>query len=121
MNTHIDEGTTRTRKRRRSSGEIDAILRDMERSGQSQAEFAALQGVSLATLRQWIYRRRAKAGSVDQDPSSFGGFVPVRLKSVADDSASVTVRFPSGHEVVLPGSFGLSALQGLVSTLIKSC
>lgn len=123
MNTEIDRFPQNIMKRpRRSSSEIDAILRDLERSGQSNAEFAACHGISHATLRKWIYRRRAKVGAVNQGDSSLGGFVPVRMKTPADDCApSVLVRCPSGHEVVLPGSLGMSTLQTLMTTLLKSC
>jgi hypothetical protein len=87
----------------------------------SQAEFAKRYGIRLATLRQWIYRRRAKANAGKEGALSYGGFVPVRIKPGADTSGSVVIRFPSGHEVVLPGSFGMNALQDLVSALVKSC
>lgn len=123
MNTEINGAPQSIRKRpRRSSGEIDAILRDYEQSGQSKAEFAACHGISLATLRQWIYRRRAKVGMVNQGDLPLSGFVPVRMKTPADDGASsVLIRCPSGHEVVLPGSLGISSLQTLMTTLLKSC
>ncbi len=120
MNKQIDESPVNKGQRRRSS-EIDAILRDFEFSGMSPADFAMQHGIRLATLRQWIYRRRAKACVAKEGASSSSGFVPVRIKPQADTSGSVIVRFSSGHEVTLPASLGMASLQSLTIALLKSC
>mgnify|MGYP002621743493 CR=1 FL=1 len=109
------EHSQRTKRPRRSKAQIDAILQDFQSSGLSQVEFARRNSIAVESLRQWIYRRRAKAGDASE-----GGFVPVSLKSGMDPDC-VVVRYAAGHEVSLPLSMGAGNLAQLLAILLKSC
>ena len=69
--------------RRKSEQEWDRIVAELGRSGLSQVGFAERHGLSVATLRYQLAKRR------DVAPSSPPGFVEVRT-SVASPSALST-------------------------------
>lgn len=89
-------------------------IREFERSEVSQEAFATRRGVSVGTLRGWIYRlRRERKASVS--------LVPVRV--VASTAPSARQPSEQGIEVEVPGAvrmrFAIGADVEYIAQLIK--
>ena len=92
------------------------MLQDFRRSGLTQARFAATHGVSIGTLRNWIYKP-AEAG--DQA----GGFAPVQIvgRRPPESRSAITMRWPQGVEVEVAVDLDGSGLVRLVRELLAPC
>jgi hypothetical protein len=109
------------------------MLAEYRRSGQTQESFARSQGVSVAAMRNWLYRRtgstaapaRAKARGVGN------GFVPVRLIGEpnppnaggvpAAAMPQLVVRWPQGASVELHVAPSTPGVAELIGSLLGLC
>ena len=107
---------TKERRRRWSRAEREQMLQDFRASGLTQVRFAAEHGVSIGTLRNWIYKP-AMAGEQS------GGFAPVHLVGAGSigSRGAVTVRWPHGVEVELAVDLDGSGVVRLVRELLAPC
>ncbi len=106
------KGDQRARPRR-SRAEVDEILSDYRASGQSQVQFCRERVLSVATLGYWLRRSREAVESVEGSC-----LLPVRVRAAATElSRSVTLRLPSGLEVLLPAGYGVAEMAALVRHL----
>lgn len=89
------------------------ILADYRASGLSQVRFCRERGLSVSTLGYWLRRSRADAGPADE-----ARLLPVRVRDAADEQPSVvTIRLPSGLEVVLSAGSAVAEVAALVRQL----
>lgn len=75
------------------------LIRDLERSGLSQREFAERRGVSVHTLRYWLYRTRSEKPAPD--------LLPVRVVA-----SPAPVARGGEIELVLAGGMALRVAVG---------
>ncbi len=112
-----------TRRRRRSDGEIAALLREYRSRGITQAAFARSKGVSLSTVSRWLQRSATEGG----DGEEIGHrLVPVR---VADDvrarwgkgRPAFELMLPGGPRLSIPSDFEAADLRRLIEVLQETC
>jgi transposase-like protein len=92
------------------------LVRQLERSGQSQEEFARERGIPVGTLRGWIYRLRRERA--EQAP-----LLPVRVVA----STAPTARRPDDEGAVIEAAlsdglllrFGRGATAELVAEVLS--
>jgi transposase-like protein len=103
-------------RRRWPRTEREQLLRDFRASGLTQVRFAAEHGVSIGTLRNWIYK---PASADDQS----GGFAPVQIVGARPIGSrnAITVRWPQGVEVELAVDLDGSGVVRLVRELLAPC
>lgn len=119
--------TARARQMRR-------VLARWERSGLTQREFAARNGLTPTTISWWrhVFRRAAEGeqpsrsnGSARRAPGTGGrdaSFVEVTLPAPADSgSAGFEVVLRTGHVVRVPARFDAAALRAVVAALESRC
>ena len=91
------------------------LLRELERSGLSQREFAERRGVSVHTLRYWIYRSRAEQQPERRPPP----LLPVRVVP-----SPAPVARGGEVELILPGGcllrFATGTDPAYVAALIRA-
>ena len=112
------EGTKkRSRSRRHTRVEIEAILARYRASGLAQAEFAAQAGLAPWTLRNWQSQLRHKrsAGPGTGEPS----FASVQLRPVL--AGTITVRWPQGVVVEIAVPLDETSVVRLVQDLVAPC
>ena len=97
---------SRTEKREHWSAEIVR----WQASGLSQAEFCRTNGVALWQFRYWLGRERRRS-TTEQG----GGFVQVQAAS--DRGSGLSLRFPSGMELVIGSGFDAVTLRQVLSGL----
>jgi len=102
--------------RRRTSKEIDAILREHRQSGLSLLAFAHEHQLCYATLLRWRRRQpklsRPGASTCESGPA----FVPIQIESGAWSSDYV-VSWPAGRSLRIPPGFDPQALRRLLDVL----
>jgi len=118
MDESKKQGTREDRggRRRWLRTEREQLLRDFRASGLTQVRFAAEHGVSIGTLRNWIYK---PASADDQS----GGFAPVQIVGARPIGSrnAITVRWPQGVEVELAVDLDGSGVVRLVRELLAPC
>lgn len=105
---------------RRSRAERGQLLRKYRASGQTQESFAARMGISVGTLRGWIYKQRPPVGA------KHGPMAPVRIVDDARPTkltrrGTVTVRWPQGIEVEIAVELDDIGTLRLVRELLGPC
>ena len=80
-----------------------ATVAELERSGERDREFAAKRGLTLVTLRYWIYRlRRERRKTVPIVPVRVVASTAPSARQPSDSSSTVEVELPSGLRVRFP-------------------
>lgn len=106
------------RRRRRTSAEIDVLVREFRGSGLSQAAFARQVGVHPLSVHRWIR-------SVSEGPSPISPrFVPVRIRSASSLSTPHASEWPeivalSGWRLRVPPAVDSARLTELLSLLSR--
>ena len=96
----------------RSREEIAAILDQYERNGLTQAAFAKQNGLSISTLRSWLYRRRQERSS----------FVAVDLEQAPDTgSPCIEIDLGDKRRVFVPADFDAESLAALLPIVVATC
>ena len=118
--------TTRHGKERRTSAQWAEVLAEYRGNGLTQDAFARSCGVSVAALRNHLYRRKKQNRYAG--PARSRGFVPVRLrtdrmeKEVTSTSApTLVVRWPQGMSVELHVDPTAPDVVELIGSLIARC
>ncbi len=113
------------------------VVRDWERSGQTHGEFCRRHGVSIHSLRTWIYKFKKRGwknlsrGSVlpavkpngpdgkekHLEPSSASVFLPVRVAAEAKADTGLEVVLALGRRITVGRGFDPETLLRLVATL----
>ena len=104
--------------RHRTRGEREELVEAYRTSGQTQTGFAKVHGINVATLRTWIYQRRAA------DHAEPGRMEPVRIVggSLAGGTRArpaITVRWPQGIELAV--ELDAAGVERLVRELLAPC
>lgn len=106
------------RGRHRTRGEREELVEAYRTSGQTQTGFAKVRGIKVATLRAWIYQRRAA------NHAEPGRIEPVRIVggSLAGGTlarAAITVRWPQGIELAV--ELDAAGVERLGRELLAPC
>ena len=104
--------------RHRTRGERAEWVEAYRTSGQTQAGFAKVYGINVATLRGWIYHWRAA------DHAEPGRIEPVRIvgggfSGATMARAAITVRWPQGIEFAV--ELDAAGVERLVRELLVPC
>lgn len=85
-------------------------------SGQSVADFCAMESISPKTLKWWRreFQRRAE---IAQTSSSAPAFLPVVVEARRTRNTHIEVALASGHVLRVEPGFDLETLRRLVSAL----
>lgn len=115
--TNGEGSKQRSRSRRHTRAEIEAILARYRASGLAQAEFAGQAGLAPWTLRNWQsqlrHKRSAEPGG--GEPS----FASVQLRPVR--AGTITVRWPHGVVVEIVVPLDETSVVRLVQNLVAPC
>jgi len=111
----VDDGAKRDRRGRRimPRERMEALLREYETSGLTQAEFARRAGVKYPTFAGWVHARRAQPGR-REGGARMVHFARVQLPAVSLAPAELSVILPDG--VVVRGTDAI-AVAALVRAL----
>jgi len=102
--------------------EMRGVLRQWERSGLTQREFAARRGMPVSTLVWWRRVLGWKPDSGRRSPGPRGAkFVELKLASPAPLAAPLEVVLPGGALVRVPSGFDAAALRAVVAALEPRC
>lgn len=88
-----------------------SLIKAWEQSGQSQADFCAAEGVSLASFGYWRTKWLALQSSGEKESESL--FIPIK-KEVSPVMSSYEIIYPNGVRLCLP-VLDLSLLPQLLS------
>jgi transposase-like protein len=108
-----------TKRRRRTPEEIQQLLDNYQKSGQSQRQFAAQAGVCLATLQIWL-RRVRKAGAVRGQPMARPRLLEVQLpygSQFQRRQRSYCIELPQGAILRVESGFDLQEVGQLLALL----
>lgn len=118
-----------TRKRRaanKTPAQWAEVLAEYRGSGLTQDAYARLRGVSVAALRNHLYRR--SVGERSSSPARSRGFVPVRLRSEAmrgdamlTSKPTLVMRWPQGACLELHVEPSAPGVAELLGALLESC
>ena len=99
----VDDGAKLDRRGRRimPRERMEALLREFETSGLTQAEFARRAGIKYPTFAGWVHARRAQPGP-RVGGTSMVHFARVQLPAASLTPAELSVVLPDG--VVVRGS-----------------
>jgi len=83
-----------------SDSEWDGLIRDYQRSGQTQTGFSASRGINVWTLRDRLYRRRGKAsrGAAREEMKLVRVEMPRPTRAVEIAVADVVLRVVAGTD-----------------------
>ncbi|MCC6786105.1 MAG: IS66 family insertion sequence element accessory protein TnpB [Planctomycetes bacterium] len=108
------------RRVRRGRAFWKRLVGELERSGLSHKEFADRRGVSVATMRRWLYRLRQD--HVETAPA----ILPVRVVASTaptardarrDDAAEVELELPGGRRLRFPTGTDVDYVAALARRL----
>ncbi len=102
------------RRRRHTAEERADLLAGYQRSGLTQREFAARNGLSLSCLGTWL--RRSRVGSRDPLRSTLLR-VPLDLTVGGRPSPAYRIGFPGGHSLEVSVGFQVDELRELCQLL----
>ena len=125
--------TTNRRKPRKTASQWAEVLAEYRGSGQTQESFARSRGVSVAAMRNWLYRRTGAiaAPTRPQARRVANGFVPVRLIGEREPQRAgglpaaappqLVVRWPQGASVELHVAPSTPGVAELIRSLLGPC
>jgi len=102
------------RRRRHPAGERSELLAGYHRSGLTQGEFAARNGLSLSCLRNWL--RKARATGADPSRATLLR-LPVDLTAGGQAGPAYRIGFPGGHSLEVAAGFRVDELRELCQLL----
>jgi transposase-like protein len=88
---------------------MEALLREYETSGLTQAEFARRAGVKYSTFAGWVHARRAQPGGREGGASTVH-FARVQLPAASVAPAELSAILPDGVIVRGTDAAGMAAL-----------
>lgn len=113
----------KTRGKRYSVAEREALLRSYKTSKQGITEWCKANGYNKGTIGTWLKRYGDPLKSKNQSKetqASSSGFVPLRVES--DPSAfslrTITIQYPNCVQVKIDGTVDVDLLQKLISLAI---
>ena len=104
----------RDRRRNWTPTERADLLAEYHRSGLTQREFAAREGMSVSCLNIWLRKTRVKDRSTV--PPTFVQ-LPVGLSLGGNSRPTYKIGFPAGHSVEVSAGFHLGELRELCQLL----
>lgn len=102
------------RRRRFSPGEREQLLGAYRRSGQTQREFAAQNGLSVSSLVLWL-RKYGRTPTASVRPPFIA--LPAGLPAVMPASRAYAIDFPGGHRVEIARGYEREELEHLCQVL----
>jgi len=103
----------------KSRDQIRRLLRDYQRSGLTQRQFAAQNGLPISTFTHWL--RRARAGDFDRPQAQW---IEARLPAApepATDPGRFLLEFGPDLRLHLPGDVQPDLIVQLLRQLRSSC
>ena len=102
------------RRQRRTSVQIEQLVREFRASGLTGRQFCLREGLSPSMLYRHLRRRRwDKSGNGD-------GLVEVELAGRTPGSSGLAVELAGGRRIVVSAGFDMVTLQRLVQALERS-
>ncbi len=119
-NAGVSTETSKRKRQRRSSAEIEALVRKFYESGLTRAKFARKQGIPIQTIHSWLRKKRGASKPQSSSGSRPAGFVPVQLKKEAagtSSTPSLRLELASGSTLLIPEGFSTTELARVLLVL----
>ena len=101
-------------RRHHTAVERAELLVGYHRSGLTQVEFAARNGFSLSSLRNWLRKSRVTNAAPSRATLLR---LPVELPAIGHAGAAYRIGFPGGHSLEVAAGFRVDELRELCQLL----
>jgi hypothetical protein len=108
---------------RSSSGEeMAAVLKDLERSGETAAAFGRRHGIKPQKLSYWKRRLSAEPRVKRvRTRSATPRLLPVEFVAASAAAAALEIHLPGGERIVFPQGGSPAALRAVLAVLRERC